>query len=154
MISPLLNCFQGWHGYQIKRDSSRIVNLLPFCAKMWLYINKKQKTSKNHTRNMSYKKHCKIWTSGVSYFWAKVVQCLFLKNGTNFDSRFLIMSKILIVFLIFGNISFNFGKIHTKIWCNVLVLKSSLSIFTKLFDFLMLNLNFSKMYKKISVDVS
>ena len=48
MISPLLNRFQGWHGYQIKRDSSRIVNLLPFCAKIWLYLNKIQKTSKDH----------------------------------------------------------------------------------------------------------
>ena len=43
---------------------------------------------------MSYKKHCKIWTSGVSYFGAKIVQILFLKNGPNFDGSFLKPAKI------------------------------------------------------------
>ena len=46
---------------------------------------------------MSYKKPCKIWTSGVSYFRPKFVQFSFLKNGPYFDGRFLKSAKILMV---------------------------------------------------------
>ena len=46
---------------------------------------------------MSYKKPCKIWTSGVSYFMPKFLQFSFLKNGPYFDGRFLKSAKILMV---------------------------------------------------------
>ena len=47
-ISPLLNHFHRWYGYQNKRDSSSIVHALAFCAQIGLHFNKVRKTSKKH----------------------------------------------------------------------------------------------------------
>ena len=47
-ISPLLNHFHRWYGYQNKRDSSSIVHALAFCAQIGLHFNKVPKTSKKH----------------------------------------------------------------------------------------------------------
>ena len=47
-ISPLLNHFHRWYGYQNKRDSSSILHALVFCAKIGLHFNKSWKKAKKH----------------------------------------------------------------------------------------------------------
>ena len=47
MISLLFDVFQRWYGCQINQDTLKIINLLLFCAKIRLDMNKVPKTSKN-----------------------------------------------------------------------------------------------------------
>ena len=60
-ISPLLNHFHRWYGYQNKRDSSSIVHALAFCAQIGLHFNKVRKTSKNMPFLARFKHFCRFF---------------------------------------------------------------------------------------------
>ena len=60
-ISPLLNHFHRWYGYQNNRDSSSIVHALAFCAQIGLHFNKVRKTSKNMPFLARFKHFCRFF---------------------------------------------------------------------------------------------